>query len=131
MVRRTDGKGDALSFPEHGLGDEDVGDVHAAVEGVVENENIALLHLVAEAGKERLHCEGHRAEVQWDGDALGNHLAIGIAERGRVVETVADDGRVGGAVEGHSHFVGGSGEGVLHDLAGDGIDGLRHRRAPG
>ena len=47
MMRSRDREGDALPFPEHGPHDENIGNVHPALKGIVENESIPLLNLVA------------------------------------------------------------------------------------
>ena len=123
MVSRAHGKGRQAVLPEDGLHDEDVGNVHAPVEGVVENEDVARAHALSILPEESLHGVGHRAQVQGGGDPLGDHLALGVAKRGGVVQAIADDGGVGGPVEGQRHLVGGGGQGVLDDLPGDGIEG--------
>ena len=100
-------KADALALPEDRLDDEDVRDVHAAVERVVEDEDVARLDRVAVLREQRGHRVRHRAQVQRDGHALGDHLALGVAQRRGVVEAVAHDGRVGRAVQRQRHLVGG------------------------
>ena len=120
------GVGDARSLPVDGLDDEDVGDVHPALEGVVEDEHVAGLHVVAVPGEQRLHRERHRAQVQGDGHSLRDHPAFAVAERRGVVQAVAHDRRVGGAVERDRHLVGGGGQRVLHDLARDRVYAVIH-----
>ena len=126
VVGRAHGEGHAPALPEDGLDNEDVRDVHASFKRIVEDEDIALFHIVAVLGQQGLHGKGHRAQMQRNGDALGDHLALGIAQGSRVVQTVPHNGRIGRAVERHGHFVGRRSQGVAHDFARDRIYGC-HR----
>ena len=108
MVRGADGKGDPFPLPEDRLDNKDVGDVHPTIKGVVHNEKIARFHLAVKFFEERRQRIGHRPQVKGNGDALRNHLAAGVAERGGVVKTVAYNGRVGCAIEAQRHLIGGS-----------------------
>ena len=47
MMRSGDGERRALAFPENRFGDEDIGKVHSAVEGIVENEANTLFDIIA------------------------------------------------------------------------------------
>src|SRR5205085_1406853 len=85
VVGRGDGEGDALPLPEDGLDDKDVGDVHPAVEGVVEDKHIARVDVIAKLLKQCGDGERDRAEVERDGHTLGDHLALGVGQRGGIV----------------------------------------------
>ena len=130
VVGRADGERNPAALDEYGFDDVDVRDVHPAAEGVVHDEDVLRLHVVAVLFQQRFHGVGDRSQVQRDRHALRDHLALGVAQRGGIVETVPDDGGVSRSIEGQGHFVGGRREGVLDDFAGDGID-LSHRRTPG
>ena len=82
VVGGADGKGDAFSFPEDGFDDEDVGDVHAAVKGIIHGKYVPRLHPVTEFVEERRHREWNRRNVVRQRDALRDHFAVFIAERG-------------------------------------------------
>ena len=64
-----------------GLDDEDVLEVHAAVEGVVHDEDVARTDAVPVAADQRRHRGGDRAEVERDADRLRDRLAVRVAER--------------------------------------------------
>ena len=87
------------------LDDEDVLQVHAPVEGVVHDEDVTGADAVAVVPEQRVHRGRDRAEVEGDADGLGDRLAPRVAERGREVHAVADDGRVRGADDRRRHLV--------------------------
>ena len=126
MVSGGDRKGDQLTFPEHRLDDEDVRDVHAAIEGVVHDEDVAGLHLLVILGEKGLHRFGDGTQMHGDGHALSDHLTVGVAERGGVIEAIPHDRRVGGPVQGRRHFVGGGSQRILRQFARDGVDARCH-----
>ena len=94
VVGAAGGEADHLARGEDGRDQGDVGQVGAALVGVVEDPRVAWALLQLEYGGDRVR---HRAEV--DGDVLGLHdqLSGGVKERGRAVVALLDVGRVGGA----------------------------------
>jgi hypothetical protein len=85
-------------------GDErDVGQVRAAGEGVVEDEDVVRARIVLADGG---HGVGHRAEVHRDVLRLGDHAPTLVEERGRAVAALLDVGREGGANQHRPHLVG-------------------------
>ena len=106
----------SVSLEVDRLDDEDVLEVHAAVEGVVHDEDVAGADAIAVVPEQRLHRGRDRAEVERDAHGLGDRLAARVAERGREVHAVADDGRVGGADDRRRHLVGDRLQRVRHDL---------------
>ena len=121
-MRRCDGEGDAPSLPEDGLDDKDVGNMHAAVEGVVEDEHIAVFHAETVLLEQCRHRERHRTQVERDSHALRDHLSLRVAQRGRIVKAIAHDGRIRRAIECQRHLICRGGQGILDDFAGDGIN---------
>jgi hypothetical protein len=62
------------------LEDEDVRQVHAAVERVVHDEDVALRHVVAEVAHDRGQRGRHRAEMSRQGQALRDELPSASAK---------------------------------------------------
>ncbi len=86
------GKGEALAGVVERLEDEDVGQVHAAVKGIVHDENVALRHVVAVVAHDRLERGRGGAQMAGQGEALGSEAAGAIGESGRIVHVVLEDG---------------------------------------
>ena len=122
LVRGAARERDALAVHEHRLEHEDVGQVHPALEGVVQGVDVALAHVVVVAVEDRGKGGPHRAEVHRQGEALGDDAAPGVGDRGREVHVVAQHPGIGGAAYGHRHLVGGGEQGVLEELEVDRID---------
>ena len=120
------GEGEPLALVIERLEDEDVGQVHAAVERVVHDEHVARRHVVAEVAHDRFHRGRHRAEMARQGQALRDELAVGVGEAGRVVHVVLEHARIGRAEDGQRHLVGDREDRVLEQLEGDRIVTLRH-----
>jgi hypothetical protein len=59
---------------ERRLDDEHIWQVHAAVEGVVHDEDVAVVHLIAIAVEQGANGRGHRPEVERDCHRLGHRL---------------------------------------------------------
>ena len=102
---------------------EDVGQVHAAVIGVVEHDHVAGKHVIAEAFDDHVHRIGHRTEVQRDGLGLAEDAPLGVADRHGIIEHVAHDRRARRAHDGIGHVVDDGVEPRLDDGEGDGVDG--------
>ena len=76
VVRGRRREADQALVEEDGLEDEDVLQVDPAVEGVVHHEHVAGAQLVAPLGEEGRHRVRDRAQVEGDGDALRDGLAV-------------------------------------------------------
>ena len=76
VVADRAGEGQPLALVIERLEDEDVGQVHAAVERVVHDEDVARRHVVAEVAHDRLHRGRHRAEMARQRQALRGELAV-------------------------------------------------------
>ena len=63
-----------------------------------------------------------------EGDALGDHLSLGVAKGGGKVQAVPNNGGIGRAVEAERHLVRRRRQRVLHDGQGDRI-GVANRVA--
>ncbi len=73
---------------------------------VVEDEHVARLEAVAVRPGDVADRGRERAEMERDAEALGDELAAGVQDPGRVVERVADRRRVGGPGDDQGHLVG-------------------------
>ena len=124
----ADGAGERqpLALVVERLEDEDVGQVHAAVERVVHDEDVARRHVVLEVTHDGVHGRRHRAEMAGQGEALRRELAVGIGEARRIVHVVLEHARVGGAEHRQRHLVGDREDRVLEQLQLDGIGTLGH-----
>ncbi|MNV47803.1 hypothetical protein D3C71_1396800 [compost metagenome] len=111
---------------EEGHEHEDVGQVHAALVGVVDDHRVTGREAVAVARLHRGHGFGNGAQVQRDGLGLRDHLAVAVADRGRVVHDVLDDFRARGAQHGVGDFVHDGVHRVLDHGEGDRVDGRGH-----
>ena len=114
----------AMEDRQEGL---DVGEVLAALVGVVGDDDVAFFPLCD--GNRLVQCGAQRAahRVQMDGDAarLRDDSPIEVEDRGGVVEHLPDDGGVGGAENRRRHLLGDTHQRVVHDLEGHGIDSHR------
>ena len=82
---------------EDGLDDEDVGQVHAARERVVDHDDVAGLEAAAELAQDGRDGVGQRAELVGQRHALGDDLALRVAEGRREVHRALDGLGVRGA----------------------------------
>ena len=106
---------------EDGLEDEHVGQVHAALEGVVQAVHVARPHAVAVALDGRGQGVGERREVAGQGQPLGHRPALAVAEGRRVVHVVLEHAGVRRAQDRQRHLVGDGEQGVLEQLERDGV----------
>jgi hypothetical protein len=99
------GKGDPLALEVKRLEDEDVGQMHAAIERVVHRENVAGRHVVPVSIRDHFQRGGNRTEMAGQGQPLRYQLAVGVTECGRVVHVVLEHARVSRAENGQRHLV--------------------------
>ncbi len=111
-----------LAVPEDRHEEEDIGDVHPALVGIVHGHHVAGPEIAGELGEHARHRVGDRAQVLGDGLGLRDHAAARVAEGGRVVHHVLDDLGARGADDGVGHLVDDRVERALHDGQRDGID---------
>jgi hypothetical protein len=109
-------------FVEDRVEHEDVGQVHPAEIGVVQDDGVAGGDPAAPALLHRAHRLGDGAQVLGDGLGLGHHLALGVADGGRVVHHVFDDLGLGGADDGVGDLVDDRVHRVLDDGEGDRVE---------
>ena len=96
-----------LAVDEDRLDHVDVGQVLAAeAVRVVGDEDVARLRRLAELLEHVAHRRRERPELDGERQPLRDHLAVAVAERGRVVHRVAHDGRVGAPHHHQRHLVG-------------------------
>src|SRR5213592_1110620 len=93
-------EGEALALEEDRLQHEDVGDVHAAFEGIVQTVHVARLHAIPVARDRCGQGVGERREVGGQGKSLRDRPAAAVAEGRRVVHVVAQHARVRRAEDG-------------------------------
>ena len=118
------GRGITFQFAavEQRLDDIDVRQMHPAGGiGIVEDEDVAGVRVVAIPGDERLHAVREGAEMQRHGQAVGDRLAVPVAQAGRIVHRIAHDRGIGRAHDDQRHLVGDRRQGVAHHLQGDRI----------
>ena len=91
---------------ENGLDDVDVGQVLAAgAVRIVGDEDVAGIGIVGVLGGDVAHDFGKGAELHRQGQALGDDLAVAVAQRRRIVHRVADHRRIGAAHDDQRHLV--------------------------
>ena len=101
---------------------EHVGQMHAAVIGIVHDDDIAVMQIAAEFRQHRLHRLGDGAEVLGDGLGLRHHLSVGRAKRRGEIHHVLDDLRARDAHDGIGHVIGDRIETALDHRESDRID---------
>ena len=120
------GEREPFAFVIERLEDEDVRQVHAAVERVVHDEHVALRHVVAEVAHDRGERGRHRAEMPGQCQALRDKPPLGVGEAGRIIHVVLEHARIGRAEDRQRHVVGHREQRVLEELEGDRIETVRH-----
>ena len=112
---------------EDGGDDGDVGEMGAAVVGVVEGEDVAGAEGVLAAAQYGAHGVAHGAEVDGDMGGVGDEMALAVEEGAGEVEALLDVDGIGGVDEGGAHLFGDGHEEVVeyfeHDGVGAGADG--------
>ena len=102
----------------------EVGQVRPAVEGIIENVDVAIPHRVGrELGDEPRHRRDDHAEVDRRRGRLGDLLPTCVEDGSRRVERLFHDRGVGALEDGDLHLVGDRVELVANDLEGNGVDG--------
>ena len=96
--------------------------MHAAVIGVVHDDDVALMKIALEFRQHRRHGFGDGAEMLRDGLGLRHHLPVAGAERGGKIHHVLDDLGARDPHHGIGHVVGNRIQSALDDRKGDRID---------
>ncbi len=114
-----------LAVVEEGLHHADVHQVGSAGVGIVDEEEVALVDVVAVDGaQDGLGGELHYADEEGQAPAsLGDDLTgVGFVDAVGEVVGLGDDRRKGGALHGQVHLFGDLFESAAHDRQGQGID---------
>ena len=124
-------EGQTLAPVEDRLEDEDVRQVHAAVERVVHHVDVAGMDVVAIVAQHRFDGGRHGAEMARQGEALRDQAPVAVGERRGEIHVVAQDARIGGAADGERHLVRDGEDGVPEELEAEGIGPARALRRLG
>ena len=100
-----------------------VGQVCAAEVRVVEDNDVAWPQCVGENLQRRAHRGGHCPQVHWHVRRLGHHISLWVEHGAREVAPLLDVGRVGRALQRHTHFLGHRLKHILEDFQADRING--------
>ena len=123
MVGHGAGPADQFLRSEHRLDDVEIGQMLAGrAVGIVEEVDVARRRGRPMIADQKRQAVGEGAELDGQGQALGDDLAIAIGDRGGVVHRIAHHGRIGRAHDDQRHLVGDRAERVLDYLEGDRID---------
>ena len=125
VVADRGGEGQTLAPVEDRLEDEDVRQVHAAVERVVHHVDVAGMDVVAIVAQHRFDGGRHGAEMARQGEALRDQAPVAVGERRGEIHVVAQDARIGGAADGERHLVRDGEDGVPEELEAEGIGPAR------
>ena len=102
----------------------------AARIGIVDDEQVAFMHILAEAGRNRLRRPRHRAHMDRDMLRLRNQPAVAIADGGGEVARRVENLRIGGAQHRLAHLLDDGRQPVADHGDGDRVEIARHRRTP-
>ena len=119
-------EGDARAICIERFDDEDVRQVHTAIEGVIHDEDVAWPHVVPELPHDRLERRGNRPEMAGERQPLRDQLAVGVGQRGREVHIVLQHAGVGGTHDGQGHLIGDGKNRILEQLEGNRVCDFRH-----
>ena len=97
-VRARRGEEDQLALLEHRHHHRDVGQVRAAVVGIVQRPHVAGLQAAAVELQDRAHRSAHGAQVDRHVRRVGDQRPLGVEHRAGEVEPLLDVDRVGGAL---------------------------------
>ena len=100
----------------HRCDDRDVGQVRAAVVGVVQHVDITALHGAGVLADHGLDALAHAAQVHRHVRRVGDQVALGIEQRAAEIEPLLDVDRVGGVLQLQAHLLGDVHEQVVEHL---------------
>ena len=98
------GEADQLAAMEDGRNHAHVGRVRGAVVGMVVDDDVAFVDLPGELAHEPADVSRQRPDVHRGGFALAELVAVGVVEPAAQVLRLADDARVGHAIEHLRHL---------------------------
>ena len=119
MVGARRGEEEQAAVVEDRHHHRDVGQVRAAIIGVVEGVDVALAHLLAAQLQDGAHRFAHRAQMDGHVRGVGDQVAVGIEDGAGEVEPLLDVDRVGGVLERDAHLLGDGHEQIVEDLEQD------------
>ena len=115
LVDQRRGVAFQFAIVEQRLDDIDVRQMHAAGGvGIVEDEYVARLCVVAVFVNQRFHRVREGTQMQGHGQAVGHSRAVPVAQAGRIIHRIAHDGGIGRAHDDQRHLVGDRRQGVAH-----------------
>ena len=126
-VRAHDGNTNMLAVREERIDHRHVVEVSPAGVGLVVQEDVARVDVVAELLPHRLHRPGDRHDVERMilPPGHGDDLRVAVHEHAGEVLALVEDRRVRGAHQGHAHLAHDRDERLAQHLEGDGIDHAR------
>ena len=95
-----------MARQEHRCDDGHIGQMRAAVVGVVQDKHIAGLHLARVVADHGLDALAHRAQMHRHVRRVGNQMALGIEQGARKIQTLFDVHRVSGVLQLQTHLLG-------------------------
>ena len=116
---------------EHRHDHRDVGQMGAAVVGVVQRVDVARPQAVAAQAQDRAHALAHRAQMHRHVRRIGDQHAVRIEHGAGEVQALLHVDRVGGVLQRHAHLLGDRHEQVVEDLEHDRIGARADRGLPG
>ena len=118
-------RGRVVRLQKHRRDDGHIGQVRAAVVGVVEHEHIARAHLAGVVLDHGADALAHRAQVHRHVRRVGDQVAVGVKQRAREIQPLLDVDRVRGVLQLQAHLLGDVHEQVVEHLQQHRV----HRRA--
>jgi hypothetical protein len=121
LMGADDGPEQALAVGEDRHKGGEVGQMAAAIIGIVQQDDVARLNIL-EALLDSERRPGQRADVNRDVIGLRDQAAACVADRQRKVAAGIEDLRIGSAKHSFAHFPHDRRQTMLDDGTGDGID---------
>ena len=121
LMGAHDGPEQPLAAVEHRHERGEIGQMAAAMIGIVEQDDVARLD-VLEPLLDRERRPWQRADMDRNVIGLRDQPAARVADRQREIAAGIEDLRIGGAKHGFAHFLHDRAQAMLDDGAGDGID---------
>jgi hypothetical protein len=82
VVADRSGESDPRAVKIERFDDEDVRQMHAAIEGIIHDEDVAWPHVAPELPHDRLQCRGNRPEMARERQPLRHQLTVGVGQKG-------------------------------------------------
>ena len=107
-----------------------IGQMGAAVEGVVHHEHVPGADAPSVFVQDLLHALAHRAQMHRHVRRVGNQIPARVEQGAGEVQPLLDIDRVGGVLQRRAHLVGDGHELVVEDFEHDRVDGGSHGVLP-